>query len=236
MPCGGGVERAVRAADLDLAGVEPEELPAAEPDPVEPVAAVQEDDNVMLGSNIVNGVDVGRFPNNLTARAEPQFGSYEELLRNFSGPQVVQNFYAFPLDGLSVYPKKAQVTRGSADSGRKLKNPESVLRAAPSRILNTGRGIFAGVSIPNLVNIGQYAGTVIPPNELAASQSRHVMTVNGQHIDGSRRGNYTSVIQQAPLRDMVNVVFDQGGHFFTIRDIRPGEELYTNYGPDYWKD
>ena len=58
----------------------------------------------------------------------------------------------------------------------------------------------------------------------------------GFSVDAMHQGNLLRFVNDA---DPLNLVTkkDQGGNilYYAIRDIYPGEELFVDYGPNYWK-
>lgn len=116
-----------------------------------------------------------------------------------------------------------------------------------STIPNAGEGVFALKHLKAKQPIGMYQGRIITDaDEVKKSKSKYIMEItlvgkntfdaDGQQlkhfwVDGSEEegGNWTGKINH---RRAPNVEFLQTGKFITKRAIRPGEELFIDYGKD----
>ena len=88
-----------------------------------------------------------------------------------------------------------------------------------------GRGLFAGRSIGRGRYIGSYAGTRTTRN------GRYVLWVPGHN------GDYEGIAGKNDLRFVnhsrrPNAAF-HGTELFSLRQIRPHEEITVDYGPDF---
>jgi len=100
-------------------------------------------------------------------------------------------------------------------------------RTYVSRSLIHGSGVFARGRIPRGVCIGSYRGPQ------ATRNSRYVLWL--VHADGSERGiDGRTSLRYLNHSSRPNAEF-RGSQLFSLRTIRPGEEITIHYGPD-WSD
>ena len=103
-----------------------------------------------------------------------------------------------------------------------------------SKVPNAGRGVFSKIFIPKGKLIGWYRGEII--NFKKASDTDYVLTLHdGTSICGKNHGNFTSLINcptGTPFH--ANTEFTNDGTLVCIKDIYPDEELFIDYGKDYW--
>jgi hypothetical protein len=122
-----------------------------------------------------------------------------------------------------------------------------------SVIPNIGNGLFAGSALSAGYMLGVYSGELITSAESAQRNSPYVWTVDRStdlHVDGG-----SVATADSPLR-MVNGVRTLAEHarintaaqatsefsadgapvivYFTTRNVARGEELFMDYGDDYW--
>jgi len=130
-------------------------------------------------------------------------------------------------------------------------NPEMDKRTviAPSTIPGAGNGLFARVRIKKGDIIGELGGQLI--TELNSSQYVAWLPECGQvrmrpykFIDSKEHGGHVSRINFAPRvingtptnfqnSMLQRVCYSPWIVFVALRDIEPGEEIWTSYGPDY---
>jgi hypothetical protein len=119
-----------------------------------------------------------------------------------------------------------------------------------SRIPNAGFGVFTNSFIPKDTVIGEYIGDIIESYKpqyttysfeiIKPDEENGIM---GYGIDCLALPRcYMSMINDAQFSNRFtnNCDFDQREkermvYVFSTRDIRPGEELFIDYGPYYWK-
>jgi SET domain-containing protein len=129
---------------------------------------------------------------------------------------------------------------------------ENTLKIRMSNIPNAGNGVFATEPIPEGAVLGHYSGRYITKAEhhdLARRNKWHYVmklrdcaakhTGGYTRIDG-RDGNVFTRINHAPA-EFQNVRFRKICEhpyvlIVAIKNIRPGEELYVDYGPNYTYD
>lgn len=98
----------------------------------------------------------------------------------------------------------------------------------------TGRGLFAGCTIPARAKIGEFEGEVI-----AIREARHrangrrlvaIIELSGKAIDaaGTRRG--FRYINHSCAPNTFTRLTEHRAEFYALRNIRVGEELTVDYG------
>lgn len=100
-----------------------------------------------------------------------------------------------------------------------------------STIPSAGEGVFTTVILRAKQLIGIYTGTVV--SEAAAEESDRSIEIRAPrkfYVDGNINGNWTSKINHAS-GNKANVKWRQNGYIYMLRTVKPGEELFVNYGP-----
>jgi len=112
----------------------------------------------------------------------------------------------------------------------------------PSTIQGAGRGLFAKAHIAEEDTIGYYTGEVIDEQEFHNPDrpfSAYVLWVCRTHIiiGEGPRANYTRFINHSDEPNAFLVVSSRWktARFEALRDIAPGEEIFFDYGEDYWE-
>lgn len=111
-----------------------------------------------------------------------------------------------------------------------------------STIEGAGMGLFAKCALREEDTIGYYTGEVITEKEFHHADrpfSAYVLWVCSNHIiigEGPKAG-YTRFINHSDKPNAFLVVSSRwkSARFETLRDIEPGEEIFFNYGEDYWE-
>jgi SET domain-containing protein len=119
---------------------------------------------------------------------------------------------------------------------------ESDFEVRDSTIKGAGRGLFAKVPIREDATIGYYTGEVIGEKEFhdpARPFSAYVLWVCRTHIiiGEGPKANYTRFINHSDEPNAFLVVSSRWktARFEALRDIKPGEEIFFDYGEDYWE-
>ena len=117
-----------------------------------------------------------------------------------------------------------------------------------------GFGVFASRLIQKGVLLGRYIGTIMTKQEVdemyGDNVAKYVLAINCDnacdcilphtdphivYVDGAFGGNWTKYINDGPHSDIdANVEFQSDGSVVTLRDIRENEELFVDYGSEYW--
>lgn len=113
----------------------------------------------------------------------------------------------------------------------------------PSSIEGAGNGLFAKVRLQEEDTIGYYTGEVITEEEFHHPDrpfSPYVMWVCSSHIivGEGPKANYTRFINHSdkPNAFLVTSTRWKTARIEALRVIEPGEELFFNYGDDYWEE
>ena len=111
-----------------------------------------------------------------------------------------------------------------------------------STIEGAGMGLFARHAIGEEDTIGYYTGEVITEKEFHDPNrpfSAYVMWVTKDHIlvGEGPKANYTRYINHDAEPNAFLVVSSRWktARFQALCDIDPGEEIFFNYGDDYWE-
>ncbi|HKK19816.1 MAG TPA: SET domain-containing protein [Opitutales bacterium] len=122
---------------------------------------------------------------------------------------------------------------------RQLKEEDFEIR--PSTIKGAGRGLFARTPIAEEETIGYYTGEVIDEAEFHNPDrpfSAYVLWVCRTHIivGEGPKANYTRFINHSDEPNAFLVVSNRWktARFEALCDIAPGEEIFFDYGEDYW--
>jgi SET domain-containing protein len=121
-----------------------------------------------------------------------------------------------------------------------------------SRIPGAGNGLYAAVTIKKDETIGELGGRLVSDDD--ESQGNHYIasipecawekTHPYKYIDAKEHGAHVSRINFAPSEingtqtDLQNAAIKQICEYpyfiyIAVRDIEPGEEIWSSYGPDY---
>ncbi|TVP79940.1 MAG: SET domain-containing protein [Puniceicoccaceae bacterium] len=113
----------------------------------------------------------------------------------------------------------------------------------PSTIEGAGLGLFARVRIREEETIGYYTGYIISEKEFYDPErpfSAYVLWVSRNHIivGEGPEANYTRYINHSdtPNAFLVTSSRWKTARFEALRTIEAGEEIFFNYGEDYWED
>jgi hypothetical protein len=111
-----------------------------------------------------------------------------------------------------------------------------------STIEGAGKGLFAMRAMREEDTIGYYNGEIITEKVFHDPErpfSAYVMWVCRTHIilGEGPKANYTRYINHDDTPNAFLVVSSRWktARFEALRDIKPGEEIFFNYGEDYWE-
>ncbi|MEM6911844.1 MAG: SET domain-containing protein-lysine N-methyltransferase [Verrucomicrobiota bacterium] len=112
----------------------------------------------------------------------------------------------------------------------------------PSTIPGAGRGLFAKKLIFPDDTIGPYLGKVLSDRQAEREPylgSLYLVWVcKDCWIDGATGGNYTRFINhhgKRPNAELIVTTRWKKARIGAKRKIRPGEEIFFDYGKDYWE-
>ena len=111
-----------------------------------------------------------------------------------------------------------------------------------STIEGAGMGLFARHAIGEKDTIGYYTGEVITEKEFHEPDrpfSAYVLWVTKDHIlvGEGPEANYTRYINHGDEPNVFLIVSSRWktARFQALRNIKPGEEIFFDYGEDYWE-
>jgi SET domain-containing protein len=119
---------------------------------------------------------------------------------------------------------------------------ESAFEIKISTIEGAGQGLFAKERLDPEDTIGYYTGEVISEAEFHAPDrpfSAYVLWVCSSHIiiGEGPKANYTRFINHSDKPNAFLTVSSRwkSARFEALRHIEPGEEIFFDYGEDYWE-
>lgn len=112
-----------------------------------------------------------------------------------------------------------------------------------STIEGAGRGLFARKTIQVDDTIGYYTGEILNEKQLyqpKSASSAYLLWICRDHIILGRgpKANYTRFINHSTQPNAFVVVSTRWktARIEAIQTIQPGEEIFFNYGEDYWDE
>jgi uncharacterized protein len=104
----------------------------------------------------------------------------------------------------------------------------------------TGLGLFATQPIKRRVRLAEYKGRRLNVNEAEKAENagnRYLFEVNSRWtIDGTARSNIARYFNHSCNPNTDTTIKNGRVYIFTLRPIKPGEELTYYYGIDYLKN
>jgi SET domain-containing protein len=113
----------------------------------------------------------------------------------------------------------------------------NVMEIKPSTVPGAGRGVFTKRFLPKGTFIGWYRGKIIPDEKNPDKDYTLGIEEDGKAISicAKKYGNFTGLINcYTGSGHPANVNYVDNGRMETVADIQPGEELFSDYGKDYW--
>jgi|TARA_B110000438_G_C15800060_1_gene644688 hypothetical protein len=121
--------------------------------------------------------------------------------------------------------------------------PENDFEIKPSSITGAGQGLFVRRMFAEDALLGPYTGELITYIDLAAgrfSGSNYLLGLTAKYLIAGEgpMANYTRYINHSSTPNALLVVSTRwkSAHFVAIRDISAGEEVFFDYGEEYWKN
>ena len=119
---------------------------------------------------------------------------------------------------------------------------EEHFSVADSTILKAGLGLFSEVEISPGDTIGHYTGAVLTDEEVNQApyiDSDYIFWICADHniVGEGALASYTRYINHSnqPNSQFVVSTRWKSTRVEAIREIQPGEEIFIDYGPDYWE-
>jgi hypothetical protein len=156
-------------------------------------------------------------------------------------------------------PKQDAYTYGEYPRTKSDAFAEKILEIKKSSIPNSGLGVWAKEGIARGTALGRYSGIAMNKEALDAlygdKLAEYALTVTcarqedcgfdskggSKHephsiiIDAKSNGNWASRINDGPHSGFsANVAFGDDGTVYVTKNIKGGEELFADYGSDYW--
>jgi hypothetical protein len=111
-----------------------------------------------------------------------------------------------------------------------------------STIKGAGKGLFAARTFKEHILIGKYDGDVfnIPQNKTNLSKMHYTLEIydknKGKILLNGRYGKLGWVQFANDGKEKNNCIFTPGGYLKTCKFIKKNQEIFVNYGDNYWKD
>lgn len=121
--------------------------------------------------------------------------------------------------------------------------PESDFEVKPSSVMGAGQGLFVRRAFVEDELLGPYTGELITYIDLAAgrfSGSDYLLGITETYLIAGEgpQANYTRYINHSLTPNALLVVSARWkrAHFVATRTIEPGEEVFFDYGEEYWRN
>ena len=102
------------------------------------------------------------------------------------------------------------------------------------RRTNTGLGLFTLRAIPRDKKIIEYVGPVITTEEANRRGGKYLFELDDDHaIDGRARSNTARYINHSCRPNAKGYTTGRRIWIWSLRNIKPGEEITINYGKEY---
>ncbi|MCC5815726.1 MAG: SET domain-containing protein-lysine N-methyltransferase [Leptospira sp.] len=112
-----------------------------------------------------------------------------------------------------------------------------------SKIPGIGQGLFTKVNLKKGDNIGYYTGKILTDDQAESNryvESKYLLWICKDHwIYGEGKlAGYTRYINHSskPNIELVTSVRWKTARFRALKSIKAGEELFFDYGPEYWEN
>lgn len=114
---------------------------------------------------------------------------------------------------------------------------ESVRKQLQVRRGINGFGLFASAPIKKGEYIIEYIGTVLTEKQANERGGKYLFqTSANRHIDGTTRSNIARYINHSCRPNCETDIIKGRIYVQTRRKIEAGEELFYDYGKDYWEE
>lgn len=123
------------------------------------------------------------------------------------------------------------------------KNLSEIVEIRPAMQKHMGMGVFAKNKLPLGTVIGCYTGEIVKKPKFGVIQNQYLMKFfDDWYIDPQNSGNETRFVNHSfnPNVEVVNYDLSSKGNknhvvvLVLLRDIQKDEELFINYGDEYW--
>src|SRR5688572_8979141 len=111
-------------------------------------------------------------------------------------------------------------------------NPSYVVKRT-----TTGLGLFATRLIPADKRIIEYTGTVLTNEEADRKGGKYLLTMDEKYvIDGTTRTNLARYVNHSCRPNAKAFTTGVRVWIWSLRAIKPGEEITMNYGKEYFEE
>jgi SET domain-containing protein len=101
----------------------------------------------------------------------------------------------------------------------------------------TGLGLFAEEDISKEKCILEYFGRVLTEREQYTCRSKYLFEINSKvTIDGSDKKNIARYINHSCKPNCEARIYKDKAFIFSIKNIKEGEELFYDYGEEYFDE
>jgi len=142
--------------------------------------------------------------------------------------------------------RKSNKKRNSFGKKRKVKGlTKNMYTIKTSTIPNAGNGAFANIFLPKGTVLGNYKGkklTAKQYNRLSENEQEYIWELSSKngpiYIDGKpiKTSNWLRYLNDSrdKRQNVEPYQYGQKLYYRTIKNIKPGQELFITYGDDYW--
>ncbi len=100
---------------------------------------------------------------------------------------------------------------------------------------SAGIGLYTMDAIPRDMCVIEYVGRELAPGEEYTSKSRYLFEVSSKKtLDGKPRINKAGYINHSCRPNCETIIHNGRVFVFSIKNIKPGEELTYDYGKEYF--
>lgn len=123
-----------------------------------------------------------------------------------------------------------------------LEKVKASLEVKPSSIKVAGSGLFTNMDLPANTIVMYYEGEVCSEAEYerraAADECTYMKYVvnRDMYVDGAKAGSSKARFINHKSKDECQLDWGDDGAIFTLRAVKAGEELFINYGENYWSE
>ena len=101
----------------------------------------------------------------------------------------------------------------------------------------TGLGLYSNIQIKKGEFIIEYTGKMLTTKEANDKAGKYLFEINSRYtIDGSKRSNLARYINHSCKPNCEVTIRNKHIMIYSIKVIKPGEELKYNYGKEYFDE
>lgn len=137
--------------------------------------------------------------------------------------------------------KASQKKKVSTKSKKPIYYEEEHFEVKKSSVPGIGNGLFTKVNLKKGDHIGYYTGKVLTDDQAESDkyvESKYLLWICKDHwiFGEGKEASYTRYINHSskPNIELVTSVRWKIARFRALKSIKAGEELFFDYGPEYW--